>query len=85
VDERALRDLLAKGERELDGKRQRSAGALWAAAAATLTVFALYLAVLIGRTAPFGGLRSLLVGTTGAFGLLALYCWVRLVASKSRR
>jgi hypothetical protein len=83
VDERSLRTLLAKGERELTGGRRRGAARIWAAAGATLTAIAFYLGVPIARAAAFGFPRTLALFAAAVFGAVAAYCWLRLLRANS--
>jgi hypothetical protein len=84
VDERSLRALLARGEREQGGGRRRSAAVFWALAGAIPTGLAYWLGVPLARAA-FGFPRVLALGSAAAFGVLALYCWLRLLGSLSRK
>ena len=79
MDERSLRSLLAKGERELTGGRRRGAAGIWAAAGVTLTAIASGLAVPIARAAAFGFPRTVALGAAAVFGAVAAYCWLRLL------
>ena len=84
MDERSLRVLLAKAERDFGGGRRRGAAVFWAAAGATLTALAYLLAVPIARAAGSGFPRVLALGAAAAFGLLALYSWLRLPGSRPK-
>jgi hypothetical protein len=81
MDERSVRALLARGERELSGGRHRSAAPIWAVAGAVLTALALYLVGPVARAA-FGTPRAIALTAAAAFGALAAYCWLRLLGSK---
>lgn len=83
MDERSLRTLLAKGERELRGGRRRGAAGFWAVAGATLSAIAFYLGVPIARAAAFGFPRALALGSAAVFGAVAAYCWLRLLRANS--
>jgi len=84
MDERSVRALLARGERELSGGRRRSAAPIWAVAGAVLTALALYLAGPIARAAAFGMARAIALAAAAAFGALAAYCWLRLLGSNKK-
>lgn len=81
MDDRALRALLAKGERELGGERGgRTIAGFWAVAAAILTAMGAYLGGLTGRLAsPLPLQRILTLVAALVFGGLSIYAWMRLL------
>ena len=79
MDDPSLRALLAKAEHERTGARRAGARAIWALAGAMLTALAWYLAVPIGGAVSPGFARTLALAVAAAFGVIALYCWIRVV------
>ena len=83
MDDPSLRALLAKAEHERTGARRAGARAIWALAGAMLTALAWYLAVPIGGAVSHGFARTLALAlalaVAAAFGVIALYCWIRVV------
>ncbi len=81
MDDPSLRALLAKAEHERTGARRAGARAIWALAGAMLTALVWYLAVPIGGAVSHGFARTLALALAlaAAFGVIALYCWIRVV------
>ena len=82
MDDRSLRALLARGEREWGGGARGSRGiaAFWAVAAVILTALGAYLGAVFGRSASLTPLpRALALGPALVFWGLALYAWFRLL------
>ena len=87
MDDRALRALLAKGERELGGERGgRTIAGLWEVTVAILTAVGAYLGGLTGRLASLTPLpRTLTLVVALVFGGFSLYAWMRLLRALGDR
>ena len=85
MDDRSLRTLLSKAERELGGSG-REAARVWVVAALITSAVVAYLGILLTRARSLvPGPRALGVAFDGIFGVLAAYCWIRALRARSDR